>query len=269
MKTVADTDEYRINEYRTLLLDRSKLEAELIDRVNKLRLSNEESLYQAQVDYLASLAGERLKKEQEVNAKLIRLGFDATELEKINRIKAFDDELNASEKRIKALEEAKKNASGDELAELNEKLKIELENQKTIAEERENLEKQFNKETTKAYEARKKLEERDAKKKAKDNAALAKQAYTAASDVVFGLHGAKKEEAIDKLMDSDPNMTKEKAEAHLKAARAEKAISMAGDFLKQLESTMADVAKSQTEIDTRLQGSKNKKTMGSYWRYLE
>lgn len=35
-------------------------------------------------------------------------------------------------------------------------------------------------------------------------------------------------------------------------------------FAKQLENTATDIAEAQSEIDTRLQGSKNKKSSGSY-----
>lgn len=39
-------------------------------------------------------------------------------------------------------------------------------------------------------------------------------------------------------------------------------------FAKQLENTATDIAEAQSEIDTRLQGSKNKKSSGSYWREM-
>ena len=58
----------------------------------------------------------------------------------------------------------------------------------------------------------------------------------------------------------------EDPDKYVKGAQINAAFDIMAGFAKQLEKTAADVAEAQTEIDTRLQGSKNDKSvLGSYW----
>lgn len=74
-----------------------------------------------------------------------------------------------------------------------------------------------------------------------------------------------RERARNKL--ADQGIT-DKAEQDriMRAASADGLQKALAGFAKQLENTATEVAEAQTEIDTRLQGSKNDKKLGSYWR---
>ena len=82
-----------------------------------------------------------------------------------------------------------------------------------------------------------------------------------------------KQERLQIIQD-EFGLSKAEAEAAYKkqtsSANAEKAFKALADYAKKLEGTINNISYAQTEIDTRLQGSKNKTdwATGSYWRQM-
>jgi hypothetical protein len=134
----------------------------------------------------------------------------------------------------------------------------------------ENLENELTKELKGDQERRKiikKLDEKEAReRKKKQDKELKDQFNTASSALGSSLgdifQGRKIAKALDAL--EEQGASKEDAQKAVKAAQADAVYKALAGFAKQLESTATEVAEAQSIIDTRLYGSSNTKTLGSY-----
>lgn len=257
----------KLNELFKMMDDLSKRTSAAEEDLNNLRISNAEHLAKLQLDLLNKKARQEIDIQQEVFQKYLEDG---------GRMSAV---LAREERRNK-------------LRELEEQLKRELdgksETERTAIEaaaelRREALEREFEERLDREVGLReelKKLDEAEAKEKRKREAkeALDKkkkrkqemnEAYQAAASElgtsfisIFnkGNIAAAREELAAKGIEG------EDADRYIKGAQINAAFSALAGFAKQLESTATDVAEAQSEIDTRLQGSKNDKSvLGSYW----
>lgn len=257
----------KLNELFRMMDDLSKRTSAAEEDLNNLRISNAEHLAKLQLDLLNKKARQELELQQEVFQKYLEDG---------GRMSAV---LAREERRNK-------------LRELEEQLKRELdgksETERTAIEaaaelRREALEREFEERLDREVGLReelKKLDEAEAKEKRKREAkeALDKkkkrkqemnEAYQAAASelgTTFGdifrkgnIAAAREELAAKGIEGAD-------ADRYIKGAQINAAFNALAGFAKQLESTATDVAEAQSEIDTRLQGSKNDKSvLGSYW----
>ena len=226
----------------------------------RLQISNAEYLAKLQIEQINKQAAYKLKQEQAINERLIKMGIDAAAvIEKrtlAERIKALDEEEKA------ALKGARGKAAKDKIkAEYVEKRKAEAE---------------FQKEIDKAEQAREKEKEKRDKKAAEN---LYKENLKHFDNLGNALFSPKKfKEAVKDLTEyymSEEGGGLSEADATTKATETAKknrrvaagaAVEQAlANFAKQLEGTLSDIANARSEIDTRLWGSSNRRVMGSYW----
>lgn len=80
--------------------------------------------------------------------------------------------------------------------------------------------------------------------------------------------GSRKERKQIRQQALDNGMTKGEIFGADLVNSLQKGLGWLDGYAKKLESIMNDVAEAQGIVDTRLQGSKNKQRMGSYWRYM-
>jgi len=213
----------------------------------RLQISNAEYLAKLQIEQINKQAAYKLKQEQAINERLIKMGIDAAAvIEKrtlAERIKALDEEEKA------ALKGARGKAAKDKIkAEYVEKRKAEAE---------------FQKEIDKAEQAREKEKEKRDKKAAEN---LYKENLKHFDNLGNALFSPKKfKEAVKDLTEyymSEEGGGLSEADATTKATETAKknrrvaagaAVEQAlANFAKQLEGTLSDIANARSEIDTRL-----------------
>lgn len=254
------TRQIQPGEIQKIYEELQRAEAENFDlenRLNGLKLTNAKRLSDLILDY-----HDKEYKRAVENADKV---YKATEvlLQKEFSTKAILGSQQLHEKRQELTnlyaqeKEALKNKSKEEKAELKKQFSQRRKDKaKELKDDLSNL-KKTDKEAYKAYKARIKFETEERSKAARaalDNeVSEAKSQYGKLGNLVgFG-------KGIKKALDN--GVTPREAAG----AALDQAVSMISDYAKKLEGTMASVAMSQTEIDTRLQGSKRTKNgLGSY-----
>ena len=113
-----------------MIADRSKAEEEAADRLLALQISNAKKLFDVQVEYSNRQETIRLQQEQEINERLIKMGYSAAAVvakaSLAERLKAIDEEEKI------ALKGKHGGAAAKVRAEYDEKRKAERELQKEI-----------------------------------------------------------------------------------------------------------------------------------------
>ena len=220
---------------------------ESVDKLLQLqdKLNNQRSIERQAVTEMFNLEisnAERLLKLKQDHAKkvhktMMAYGVDATTQEN-QRLAAIELKEAGNDKKKRKEILAKYNLEEKEFNRLEAlKAKIDKKYQGEQAKAR-----------TKA--AKNALDELD-KKYQKEHTLLAKTA--SATRTLFG----NKKDQLAAIKEQNPEMSDGEAKAALAAAKLGAITDLAGDFLKEMESTMKDVASTKGLIDTQLQGSKN------------
>lgn len=239
-------------------IDLRTMEAE--EKLNDLRISNAEKLGKLQLEQIRRKAQTEEELNQEVLEKYIRAGGDAhaamiykkhqTELAALDELK---------EKEIRLRGEGARDLIEEEFRLRRESLEAEFETR--IAGE-VGLQNEVEK-----IKIKKEKEEKKRKAKANRDAML-----TASQELgtTFGdfFRKGNVRRAKEAVMEQNPDLSEDQAMKAVRAAQTDAALKALAGFAKQLESTATEVAEAQSEIDTRLQGSKNKKSWGSYWKEM-
>lgn len=230
----------RINEQAYLdklnkdLINETRLKKEADNEYLGAQINNARHLLQVKIDLLNKERKQRLDLEQKIQERLLVL------------------ENQHEKDKIKLLEK-------------EEKKKLKKQGRGLTAEEKAALIKRIDDEYKIRTDQIKKLEEkRAATKKGKEVLNIVNQAYNEAGLTSLGglLFGGKIRDRA--LAENGITLTRrEKTQLALKEMT-----DVLTDFAKQLQSTVNDIASSQSAIDTRLQGSKNSQYMGSYWRQM-
>lgn len=227
-------EQLRIDELNQKLRKEYNLKEEAENDFKRLQMNNAEHLLQFKIDLLNKERKKRLDLEQKIQERLLVLE-DQHEKDKIK------------------------------LLEKEEKKKLKKQGSGLTAEERAALIKRIDDEYKIRTDRIKKLEERrNATQQGKEVLNIVNQAYNEAGLTRLGglLFGGKIRDRA--LAENGITLTRgEKTQLVLK----EMTDVLAG-FAKQLQSTVNNIASSQSAIDTRLQGSKNSQYMGSYWRQM-
>lgn len=256
------TRQIQPGEIQKIYEELQRAEAENFDlenRLNELKLTNAKRLSDLILDY-----HDKEYKRAVENANKV---YKATEvlLQKEFSTKAILNSQQLHEKRQELTslyaqeKEALKNKSKKEQAEIKKQFSQRRKDKaKELKDDLNNL-KKTDKEAYKAYKARIKFETEERSKAARaalDNeVSEAKRQYGKLGNLV-GLG-----KGVKKALDSGATPVE------AAGAALDQAVGMISDYAKKLEGTMTSVAKSQTEIDTRLQGSKRTKNgLGSYWQ---
>lgn len=220
--------------------------------LNSLKLSNAERLHKVIMNQLDTRGKKEIENEErnfQVSQQLAKKNFSAkaileskSAIESKQKLRAIDAEERAKLKKAGSKEEQNKIKK-----EYAEKRKAE---KKHLAESIKNMDK----ETRKAFKARQ-VDETKAKLESVQEEMKAYDQYGKAGKLIGFANG------IEKL----------KAEGASKGEIAGAAVGAGmdaiGNYAKKLEADMRSVAMTQTQIDTRLQGSKRSKNfLGSYWQ---
>lgn len=243
--------------------------AQFIKQMNELTEDNiqfEEQLNDLRLSNVTRLGMLRKQQEKEILDAAIKANELYIEKRKNLQLQALQEEEKAEiakQQRI-AKAEAKKDGkklSKDELKAIEDKVKKEYNLRKKHAEEQAAWEKK-NKEKDLKQEAAK--AKREAVKKGKEY-------QKEQTDTIFGKEKTLGERigAFKNLATGGGKVNKDGSISSSKLAGfANVASALTGalaNFAKQLEGQMDEIASKKSTIDTRLQGSDNKKRMGSYW----
>jgi hypothetical protein len=258
----------KLNELFQKMDDLSKRTTAAEEELNNLRISNAEHLAKLQIDLLNKKARQELELQQEVFQKYLedggRMSAVLAREERRNKLRELEEQL---QRELDGKSEAERTAI-EAAAELRREA-LEREFEERLEHEvglREEL-KKLDEAEAKAKRKQKAKEELEEKKKIKDRA---KEAASAAQDALGGgdlskiFRGKNIDAAMAEL--TAKGKSEEEAREIIRGAQANAVYNALAGFAKQLESTATDVAEAQSEIDTRLQGSKNDKSVfGSYW----
>lgn len=248
MATEKQTTE-QLNEIFSKMEDINLREQEAEEALNDLRISNARKLADLQINLLNKKAVEEENLNQQIREKLLEDGFStqailiADQLDKA--LKEIEEEYAA---KIKAADKATKKILE------NEKKAKKKAKEKEIKDETKANEKVIQ-EAEKARAAAAKAREKDDKAKKRD----AFSAIEGFNPIGIGNTKIAREKLAEKGVTDQTEQNKMLLSAALNSAGKKLA-----SFAKQLEGTVAEVAEAQTEIDTRLYGSKGK-TSG-YWK---
>lgn len=233
----------QLNEMFSKMDDYDLRMQEAEEALNNLRISNAKKLADLQIDLMNRRAVEEENLNQKVREKLLEEGFSAQAIlladQLDSALREIEEEYAA---RIKAADKATKKILE------NEKKARKKAKEKEIKEEAKATEKILQE----AEKARKKKEE--AKKK--DDKANKRDAFSAVegfNPIGIGNTKIAREKLNEKGVTDRSEQNKILLASALNAAGKKLA-----NFAKQLEGTVAEVAEAQTEIDTRLYGSKGK-----------
>lgn len=221
------------------------------EALNNLRISNAKKLADLQINLMNKKAVEEENLNQQINENLLQRGISiqailkAEELKKAldNIEKEYAEKIAAADKAHKKILENEKKAK---------KKAKEKEVKDTVKDNKKVLEE--------IDKAKKAYDEAYRKDKNKKDLSSMKTVIDELSTVRIG--GRKRARA--KLEESGIT-DKEEQDKALRAGSLTAVYNALSGFAKQLENTATEVAEAQTEIDTRLQGSKNEKSLtGSY-----
>lgn len=258
-KTIED-----LNKLFTEMADFDLRSQKAEEELNKLKISNVQRLADLQLDLIKRNKQKELELQRAVNEQYIEEGGDVEAAIARERLRLLAEEEKEA---LKGKNEVAQHLIRKEFDERRKKIEEEYDDR--IGAEgafRKEL-KKLNEAEAKAKRKQKAKEELDEKKKIKDRA---KDAASAAQDALGGGNLSKifRGKNIDAAMAELTARGKSEAEAKevIRGAQANAVYNALAGFAKQLESTATDVAEAQSEIDTRLQGSKNDKSvLGSYW----
>lgn len=229
--------------------DYEKARAEAEDRYNELRKTNAQRIHDLLMSNVKTEAeskyNEELKYQKQVES-LIKKGFNNQQILKVQGAVKSAALLKQEDQEYK---KSLKNKSAEEKKQLKKDNAQKKKDHKALL-------KEMSKEERAAYEQI--IQE--------NNAAEYKAAKEAAGAKAALMKGSFEK---SKLFGSSLKTYDQAREAGASGGQATAiaAIAQLKDWAKALESTMKNVAYSQSEIDTRLQGSKRSKNfMGSYWQ---
>ena len=239
-----------MNEYRTVedlnaiykkAADYTKLEQQAANDLFNLKYEHAKKLLAIQIANIDSAARHRQETENKISEELVRQGAS---LEQLKNIKAAAE-------RVKALKADEKN----ELNKINKFNLVEKARIKKKYKEQIDAEKKFDKETLALFNQHQNIEAREKKKQDQEARKryneLIKERYT-------------KEEALAKMRAEGYESTESLPKENLKQNIKDTAKQAFQGFAKELANDIKEIAYSQTEVDTRLQGSKQDKKRGSY-----
>lgn len=230
-------------------------EMEAAEKLNDMKISNAEKLAALQLQLINRNAARELEIQQQINERALKEGVSVKAIrereEHEKQLKEIDErlarELAALATTDKAGREAAKQRAAADKKTLTDAEKLKRKNDAAYRKEAKKLDDAYRKEKGK-----------------KDLEAM----KSIASDLDIShlsVGGGKR--ARSKL--AEQGITDEKEQNRImNAAKADGVQKALANFAKQLESTATEIAEAQSEIDTRLQGSKNKKSLGSYWREM-
>lgn len=252
MATAKQTEE-KLNAIFSKMEDITARQQEAEEALNDLRIANAEKLARLQIDLLNKKAAEEESLNSRVNETLLAQGISVQAILKADELakalKAIDDEyaakIAAADKaHKKILENERKAKKKKKEKEIKEEIK---DNQKLLDE----IEK-----------AKKKKDEARKKEEAKSKQDAISSIMSDMSTIGIG----RSKRARAKL--EEAGITGGEATKAMWAARVDAAYNALANFAKQLEGTASEIAEAQSEIDTRLWGSKNNKSGSSYWKEM-
>lgn len=245
------------SELDVVLSDMNKVferEQEAAEKLNDIRVSNAKKLAELQLQLINQSAERELEIQQRAFERAVREGETLAVKERQEHLLALQEIDERLARELAALEET--NIAGRNAA----KARAAADKQAIVA-----AEKLKRKNDDEYRKRQKKLDDAYRKEKGKKDAEALK-AIAADLDIShLSVGGGKR--ARNKL--AEQGIT-DKAEQDriMNAARADGLQKALAGFAKQLEGTATEIAEAQSDIDTRLQGSKNKKSLGSYWREM-
>ena len=239
-----DNTQIELNLALRALQERTDAEQKAANALLGLQISNAQRLYNIQQEYLSRGTKERLEKEQYINERLIKMGFKTAAI----TAKSLEERLKDIDEQEKAALKGKRGGAA---------VKI----RKEYAEKRKN-EREFQKEVDKATEIRRKEEDKYTKNKVKEQKQAAQSFYKNLGDVWTANSDDVKEELMAQ------GISAKDADKAIRSAKAQATLNALTGFAKQLEGTVDNIASAKSEIDTRLQGSKNWNIAGSYWELM-
>ena len=224
-------------------------EKQVADDLNDLKISNAEKLAALQYQLMVQNASKEIKLQQEIRENAIKNGASMQAIlareEHEAALRSIDERLERELAACGKLDIRKRlqltKAAKDEKAALKKSEKEKRKSDENYRKEAKKLDAAYNKER---YEAMKSI----------------------AADVGKISFGGGGKSPQEKLMEQ--GYSSAEAKKITTAAKADALQKALAGFAKQLEATATEVAEAQSEIDTRLQGSKNKKSLGSYWREM-
>ena len=244
-----------LNKLFTAMADLEDREKKAHEQLNDLRISNAKRLANLQLELLGKKEAKEIEIQDRLQEYYLRTGVNADTLRYRERLKALEQELNTElAGKSKSEQQVIREAFKARQEALDEEFKDRLGDEKEL---RKTLKKIDDKEALERKKQR--------NKEAKEYFSIASSALGSSIGDVF--QGRKIAKAKDELIAA--GASEEQANKTVKAAQADAVYKAFANFAKQLENTATEVAEAQTEIDTRLQGSKNAKSLtGSYWKEM-
>lgn len=239
-----DNTQIELNLALRALQERTDAEQKAANALLGLQISNAQRLYNIQQEYLNKEKKERLEAEQYINERLIKMGFKTAAI----TAKSLEERLKDIDKQEKA---ALKDKRGGAAVKIRKEYAI-----------KRKKEIEFQKEVDKAAEIRRKEEDKYTKNKVKEQKQAAQSFYKNLGDVWT----ANSEDVKEELMAQ--GISAKDADKAIRSAKAQATLNALTGFAKQLEGTVNNIASAKSEIDTRLQGSKNWNIAGSYWELM-
>jgi hypothetical protein len=230
-------------------------EKEAAEKLNDIKISNAEKLAALQIQLINQNAAHELELQQQINERALKDGVSVRAIrereEHVKQLKEIDERLARELAALSATDKAGREAAKQKAAA----------DKKTIVD----ADKLRRKNDAAYRKEAKKLDDAYRKEKGKKDLE-AMNAIKGELDISHIKWGGS-ERARNKL--AEQGIT-DKAEQDriMNAAKADGVQKALAGFAKQLENTATEIAEAQSDIDTRLQGSKNKKSLGSYWREM-
>ena len=231
-------------------------EKEFEGELNRLKISNFEFLRRAQLSQVEQLTNaymtqysilldQQLKNAEELKKEEIKSLYERNEITKDEAEKRWEEEKNKirelADWRLRQEREANRSLIIDE-----EKRR------KKEKKDKEKANKEELAQLTKLYSF-----------KNKPKTKAEKEAIKEAEEALYEQRKIVDDDGIERYETEEEAATR--AEKTIKKAKLDSVMSSVKGILEMMDSTMEQIASYKTNIDTRLQGSKNKTSYGSYW----
>lgn len=231
-------------------------EKEFEGELNRLKISNFEFLRRAQLSQVEQLTNaymtqysilldQQLKNAEELKKEEIKSLYERNEITKDEAEKRWEEEKaklkELADWRLRQEREANRSLIIDE-----EKRR------KKEKKDKEKANKEELAQLTKLYSFKNKPKTKDEKKAIKE-----------AEEALYEQRKIVDDDGIERYETEEEAATR--AEKTIKQAKLDSVMSSVKGILELMDSTMEQIASYKTNIDTRLQGSKNKTSYGSYW----
>lgn len=230
------------------------------EALNDLRISNAEKLSELNLELLKRREERELSIQQKAYERALKNGIS---LAAIKDREELDREINAIDRRL-----ARELAAVDETDKKKRKSIIKALKAQAAADKKKLIDddKEKRKVDEKYRKDAKKLDDAYRKEKGKKDAEALKSIASDLDISKISIGGGAR--ARNKL--AEQGITDEAEQNELiRAARGDGLQKALAGFAKQLEGVATSTAEAQSEIDTRLQGSKNDKSvLGSYWQKM-